>query len=176
VEYLIRAWLEIGANAPKLRVIGEGPLRPSLEALTNARGGTNIEFVGAVSREDAIREVGLAKLLIVPSIWFEGFPIVLQDAFAVGTPIAVSNIGSLPTVVRDGENGLVFEARNAGSIASLMTRVWGHDALLNGLGAGARASYESLYTEEANHRRLMEIYASAMAERTRSRKLRFAAV
>jgi glycosyltransferase involved in cell wall biosynthesis len=88
----------------------------------------------------------------------------------------VSNIGSLPTVVRDGENGLVFEARNSTSIAEAINRVWGNEALLFRLGAGARASYESLYTEEVNHRRLMEIYASALVERGRSRKLRLAAV
>jgi len=176
VEYLIRAWLEMGSNAPKLRVIGEGPLRPSLEALASAHGAANIEFTGAIPREAAIREVCRAKLLIVPSIWFEGFPIVLLDAFAAGTPIAVSDIGSLPTVVREGENGLVFEPRNSTAISQAINRIWGDESGLVRLGAGARASYESLYTEEVNHRRLMEIYASALAERARGRKLRFAAV
>jgi len=59
----------------------------------------------------------------------------------------------------------VFEASSAKSIAGLVRRVWGNDALLTRISAGARVSFESNYTEEINHRRLIEIYAFAMARR-----------
>jgi glycosyltransferase involved in cell wall biosynthesis len=162
---MIRGWSEIGPSAPRLRIIGDGPLRSSLEELAKSRGATNVEFLGAISPEIAAKEVSKAKLLVVPSIWFEGFPMVLQDAFAAGTPCAVSNIGSLPTIVRDGENGLVFEARSPEAIGKMLTRIWGNEALLMRLSAGARTSYESNYTEEINHRRLMAIYSTAIARR-----------
>lgn len=165
VEYLVRGWLEMGPTAPPLRIIGEGPLRASLEALAKSRGATNVEFLGTLAPQDVVGEISLAKLLIVPSIWFEGFPLVLLEAFAVGTPIAVSNLGSLPTIVKDGTNGLVFEARSPQAIAELVGRIWGNEALLAKLSAGARASYESRYTEDMNHRQLMEIYSLAMAQR-----------
>ncbi len=164
VEYLIRAWLEL-EDAPPLRIVGDGPLRASLEALAKSRGSANIEFLGAVASEVAVREVAEAKLLFIPSIWFEGFPIVLQEAFAAGTPCAVSDIGALSSLVKDGKNGLVFEARNATAIAELMRRVWSDDALSARISAGARTSFEANYTEEINHRRLMEIYATALARR-----------
>jgi glycosyltransferase involved in cell wall biosynthesis len=168
VEYLIRGWHGLGPGAPPLRIIGDGPLRASLEQLAKSLGAASIEFLGAVPQEVAVREVSQAKLLLVPSIWFEGFPIVLQEAFAAGTPAAVSNIGSLPTIVKDGTNGLVFEARSPNAIADLLGRVWGDEALLTRLSAGARASFESSYTEASNHRRLMEIYAIAISQRQQS--------
>jgi glycosyltransferase involved in cell wall biosynthesis len=164
VEYLIRAWLEL-QNAPALRIVGDGPLRASLEALAKSRGSADIEFLGAVAPEAAVREVAEARLLLLPSIWFEGFPIVLQEAFAAGTPSAVSDIGALPILVKDGMNGLVFEARSAAAIAELVRRVWADDALLAGISAGARASFEANYTEEINYRRLMEIYGNALSRR-----------
>ena len=164
VEYLIRAWLEL-QSAPPLRIVGDGPLRAPLEALAKSRGSANIEFLGAVAPEVAVREVAEAKLLFVPSIWFEGFPIVLQEAFAAGTPCAVSDIGALSTLVKDGTNGLVFKARSATAIAELVRRVWADDALSARISAGARTSFEANYTEEINHRRLMEIYATALARR-----------
>jgi len=165
VEYLVRAWLDMGSSAPALRIIGDGPLRASLENLAGSRGPANIAFLGTISPTAAVREIAEAKLMLVPSIGLEGFPIVLQEAFAAGTPCAVSDIGALPILVRDGTNGLVFEASSAKSIAGLVRRVWGNDALLTRISAGARVSFESNYTEEINHRRLIEIYASAMARR-----------
>jgi glycosyltransferase involved in cell wall biosynthesis len=162
VEYLIRAWLELGARAPLLKIIGDGPLRADLERLARSRGPANIEFVGAATPQAVLREVAEAKMLFVPSIWFEGFPMVLLEALAAGTPCAVSNIGSPPTIIKDGMNGLVFEAHNSKAIADLCGRVWGDDVLLSRLSFGARANFESSYTEEINHRRLMEIYAAAL--------------
>ena len=162
VEYLIRAWLELGARAPLLRIIGDGPLREELDRLARSRGPANIEFVGAAAPQAVLREVAEAKMLFVPSIWFEGFPMVLLEALAAGTPSAVSNIGSPPTIIQDGTNGLVFEARSSKAIADLCGRVLGDDVLLSRLSRGARASFEASYTEEINHRRLMEIYAVAL--------------
>ncbi len=176
VEFLVRGWLEMGPTAPPLRIIGEGPLRASLEMLAKSRGATQVEFLGALAPEAVVGEISLAKLLIVPSIWFEGFPLVLQEAFAVGTPCAVANIGALPTIVKDGTNGLVFEARSPSAIAELVGRVWGDEALLSKLSVGARASYESRYTEDMNHRKLMQIYSLAMIQRKLSMRtaIRFA--
>jgi len=162
VEYLIRAWLDLGARSPLLRIIGDGPLREDLDRLARSRGAVNIEFVGAAAPQAVLREVAAAKMLFLPSIWFEGFPIVLLEALAAGTPSAVSNIGSPPTIIKDGVNGLVFEARSSKAIVDLCSRVWGDHALLSRLSLGARTTFESSYTEEINHRRLMEIYAAAL--------------
>jgi glycosyltransferase involved in cell wall biosynthesis len=165
IEYLLRAWLEMGAAAPPLRIIGDGPLRISLERLVKSRGASNIQFFGSVAPEVAVDEVSRARLLFVPSICYEGFPVVLQEAFAAGTPPAVSKIGPLPLIVRHGVNGLVFEGRDSGAIAELVRRTWGDEGLLRRLSAGARDSFQANYTEEINHRRLREIYAAASARR-----------
>lgn len=167
VEYLLRAWLKLGATAPRLRLVGDGPLRQSLQQMVDAHGARNVEFAGAMSRGAAFREIAASRLLIVPSITLEGFPVVLQEAFAAGTPAAVSDLGALPTIVEDGCNGLVFAARSAESIAELITRVWSDEELLMRLASAARRSHESKYTEEANYRQLMEIYERAMQRRER---------
>lgn len=165
IEYLVRAWLEMGAAAPPLRLVGGGPLEAELKKLVRSHGAHNIEFLGVVPPDSAIREVSMARLLIVPSICFEVFPVVLQEAFAVGTPCAVSNLGSFPTIVQDGTNGLIFEERSSTAIAQLIARVWSDQDLLARLSAGARASYEEKYTEAMNLRRLTDIYRDAMRRR-----------
>ena len=167
VDYLIRAWLDMGAGAPRLRIVGGGPLQTELRELVRLRGAANVEFLGVVPPEIAIREISLAKLLIVPSICLEGFPVVLQEAFASGTPSAVSDLGSLPTIVKEGGTGFVFKPRSAAAIAELIERVWSDDELLMRLSAQARASHDVDHTEEMNHRRLMDIYEAAVHLRQR---------
>lgn len=165
VDVLIGAWIQLGERAPPLRIVGDGPLRAALQQRVRDSGSTRIEFLGAVPQPRAVREIAATKLLLVPSIGFEGFPIVLQEAFASGTPAAVSAIGAMPTIIRDGVNGLLFEVGDAASIAALVTRAWQDSKLLERLSAGARASFESSYTEEINRERLMQIYSIAIDRR-----------
>jgi glycosyltransferase involved in cell wall biosynthesis len=103
-------------------------------------------------------------LLILPSEWFEGFPMVVREAFAFGTPAAVSDIGPLPTIVQDGRSGIVFEPGNAQSLLRAVSSVWQTPGLLEKLGLGARAEFETKYTEDANYMTLlMNIYANAIS-------------
>jgi glycosyltransferase involved in cell wall biosynthesis len=161
VVHLVKAWIDLGVDAPNLRIVGDGPLRATLEKMAVTEGARSIAFLGAVPPDQAMREISLAKLVIIPSTGYEGFPLVLLDALALGTPCAVSNLGSLPTIIQEGLNGLVFKAEDHAAIAQLIRFVWGDHSLLVRLSNGARASFEERYTEGLNHRRLMDIYSDA---------------
>jgi glycosyltransferase involved in cell wall biosynthesis len=87
---------------------------------------------------------------------------VIREAFAFGTPAAVSRLGPLPSIVADGVSGLVFEPRNPTSLLDVVQRAWKQPGVLERLGQGARAAYERAYTEDANHATLMKIYAEAI--------------
>lgn len=162
VEYLVRAWLEWGEAAPELRILGDGPLRDSLARLAGARPEIRIRFIGQIGSEAAQHEIAHARLLILPSICFEGFPMVIREAFAYGVPAAVSGIGPLPSIVADQVSGLVFKAADASALLRSVRSSWEHPGMLEKLGQGARASYERDYNEDANYQRLMAIYAAAI--------------
>lgn len=159
VVALVKAWIAWGADAPELRIVGDGPLRESLQS---AAAGSSIRFLGQIPSEETIKQIAYARLLILPSEWFEGFPMVVREAFAVGTPAAVSNLGPLPTIVNDGNNGVVFEAANPLSLLNTVQKTWLKPGLLENLGYGARQSFEKLYTEEINYTKLMSIYRAAI--------------
>jgi glycosyltransferase involved in cell wall biosynthesis len=114
-----------------------------------------------VTPERALAEIALAKLLVVPSTCIEGFPLVLKEAFALGTPVAVSNVGPLPAIVRDGVNGVVFESASDTSLLRNVRDLWNDPHRLELLGRGARATFEKEYTEEIAYARLMKIYETA---------------
>ena len=168
VESLLRAWRIWGADAPELRLVGDGPLRNRLVEVTS---GLPVRFLGQISSLDAQAQIANARLLILPSECFEGFGLVVSEAFAFGTPVAVSNIGPLPSIVRHGVNGVIFEPGDAPSLQKIVRKVWKTPGELERLSLGARESFQQEYTEEANYRMLMEIYDKAiMVKREHSKK------
>jgi glycosyltransferase involved in cell wall biosynthesis len=167
-ESLIRAWMMWGQGAPELRVLGDGPLRERLEQMARSAPGARIAFLGPVSSSVAEGHIAAAKLVIVPSQCYEGFPMVIREAFAFGTPVAASSIGPLPSIVHGGLNGTLFRPGDPASLLHEVQAVWSTPALQR-LSEGARTSYRRAYTERANHDSLMEIYARATWRAQRGR-------
>lgn len=161
VATLLRAWQLWGSSAPALRVLGDGELRAELESMAT---GLPVRFLGQLDAIEAQKQIAEASLLVLPSECFEGFPMVVREAFAFGTPAAVSNLGPLPFIVMHGESGVVFEAGNPASLIAELLRVWHGPDLLEQLGRGARAAFKSHYTEDANYATLMAIYEKAMVQ------------
>lgn len=168
VKSLVTAWKTWGADAPELLLVGDGPLRTELERLAS---GTPIRLLGQLKSKDAQTRIAQARLLVVPSEWFEGFPMVIREAFAMGTPAAVADIGPLPAIVQQGVSGLVFEPGNPDSLLHAVRRAWETAGLLERLGKGARAAFDEKYNEASNYAALMSIYEQAISvSRERSAK------
>lgn len=162
VMTLVHAWLLWGAAAPELRIVGDGDLRGALERLAASVPGTPIRFLGQLGGRAAQEEIAESRLLVLPSEWFEGFPMVVREAFAFGTPAAVSAIGPLPSIVHPGENGLLFAPADPQSLLAAVRIAWESAGVLERLGQGARRSFAALYTEQANITMLMAIYQQAI--------------
>jgi glycosyltransferase involved in cell wall biosynthesis len=168
VRTLARGWLAWGGGMPELRMVGDGPLRRELESAVR---GFPIDFLGQLSAADTLRQIAKARLLLLPSEWFETFGMTLIEAFAVGTPAAVSNLGALPSIVNHGNNGIVFQASSAPSLLSGVKSAWQSPGMLERLGAGARESFEQSYTEDSHYSRLIDIYTSAIERNLAARRL-----
>ena len=162
VRHLLAAWAAWGPSAPALRVVGDGPLRPALEAQARAAGLGQVTFLGQRPAAEAEAEIARARLLLVPSTWFEGFPLVLREAFAFGTPAAVSDLGPLPGLVEQGRAGLVFRAGDAASLLEVVRGAWEAPGALESRGAAARRAFEGRYAEPENAAALQAIYRSAI--------------
>ena len=164
---LVKAWIKWGGNAPELRIVGDGPLKETLQKMISVEPECNVRFLGQVQSHEAEKHISRAKLVVLPSECFEGFPMVIREAFAFGTPVAVSNIGPLPSIVQDGENGVKFQPRNSLSLLRTVQRIWNSPDELELLGEGARRSFLTKYTEEANYKMLMHIYNIALNQQNK---------
>jgi glycosyltransferase involved in cell wall biosynthesis len=163
---LLEAWSAWGRSAPELRIVGAGPLREQLESMARQKGA-HATFLGQIQSADAEKEIARARLAVVPSICFEGFPMVLREAFAFGTPAAVSAIGPLPTIVEHGRTGVVFQPGDPASLVDTLRQVWRSPGTLEAMSIQARREYEQKYAESANYDGLMRIYEEAVAVQQR---------
>ncbi len=166
IHVLIDAWKRMGKRGPHLEVIGDGPMREQLvRSIRESEASDSVSFLGNVSRDEAMKHISKAKLLIVPSLCFEGFPMVVQEAFALGVPVAASKIGSLPYLITENKNGSLFTPGDPKGIFSCVTGMLADDAKLRILGEGARREFDEKYTAEKNYGTLMAIYSAAAEHR-----------
>ncbi|UGY13120.1 glycosyltransferase [Bradyrhizobium septentrionale] len=145
----------VAGTAVPLRIAGEGPEAAALKA----RASGNVTFLGAISREEVFAEMAKARALVVPSLWYEGFPMVVVEAFARGTPLIASEIGGLAEVVSDGGTGALVPPGDAAALRQQIADVVGAPDLAAAWGRAARAAYLELYAPDENRRLLEAIYA-----------------
>ncbi len=103
-----------------------------------------------------------ASVLILPSTWYEGFPLVVAEAFAAGLPIIASRIGGVAEVVSDGNTGWLVSPGDPDELGNAVSRAFSHREELQAMRLQARAEFERKYTAEANYARIMTIYAAAI--------------
>mgnify|MGYP003609736942 CR=1 FL=1 len=165
IQVLIEAWERWGENAPLLEIIGDGPEKNSLEKMARLNTAETLRFFGQLSFAETQQRLAGASLLVLPSLWFEGFPMVIREAFALGVPVAASRLGSMPDIVSDGENGVLFAPGDADDLLQKLQSLWQDRNKLAEMAVNARREFEMRYTAEKNYLMLMEIYRQAVMHR-----------
>ena len=113
IATLLEAWREIGNELP-LQIAGDGPLAPEVEKTASAI--PNVTWLKWLPRTEILQKMKDASVLILPSTWYEGFPMIIAEAFAVGLPVIASNLGSMSTIINHQRTGLHFEPGNTTSL------------------------------------------------------------
>ncbi len=163
---LVEAWKLWGDAAPPLELRGDGPERDALaRAIAAAALGGKLALLGQISFASAQERLAQARLLVLPSLSYEGFPMAIREAFALGVPVAGARLGSIPCIVEDGRTGVLFTPGDAPNLYRAVGAIWGDANRLEAMGAAARAEFEDKYTAERNYASLMTIYAVAIGAR-----------
>jgi glycosyltransferase involved in cell wall biosynthesis len=135
-----------GLSSFDLYVAGTGEYEPELKRL--AEGSANIKFLGNLSQDQLRGLYKEAVAVIVPSICYETFGIIIIEAFSMKTPVIVNRLGALPEVVQDSGGGLIFE--NQDQLRSAIEMLANDRALRNDLGEKGFAAYNRFWNENAH--------------------------
>lgn len=157
VDILLAAWADRRISLP-LVIVGEGPLREKLESDVAARGLSNVTLRGWLPREQTLLAMKDAAFLLMPSVWYEGFPMTIVEAFACGTPVICSRLGGMQEIVKDQYTGLHFTPGDSADLAAKVQSACGQPGFVEEMGRAARAEYQDLYTAEKNYSQLMQVY------------------
>jgi glycosyltransferase involved in cell wall biosynthesis len=159
IETLLRAWKTLPQDRV-LKVVGDGPL--SKEVLSACEQQRNIECLGRQPKAAVHDLMDSAAFLVFPSEWYEGFPVVIAEAFAKGLPVVASNLGSAAELVSHGKTGLLFPTGDATELAKAAQWAFTNGSEMAHMSDAARAEFESKYTADHNYSQLMQIYSAVM--------------
>ena len=164
VRVVIEAWDRMAAHGfhPRLTIVGNGPLEA--EVARSAERHPRVHFLGRLTRSECFEQLRRCRAVLVPSIWEETFGLVVAEAMMYGRPAVASRLGSFPDLIRDGHDGLLVPAGDAGALAGAVEALHADDGLAARLGAAARATYERRFRPGPNLELLESIYERVLSK------------
>jgi glycosyltransferase involved in cell wall biosynthesis len=123
-------------NAPVI-FIGDGPDADRVRELC-----PNATITGWISPPEVLGHLREARALVFPSTWYEGQPLAIQEALAVGVPVIVSDACAGREAVVDGETGYVFRSGDVDQLVEIMTAMM-DDEKAHAMGAAAHRRFWS---------------------------------
>jgi glycosyltransferase involved in cell wall biosynthesis len=169
LQTLLQAWGQVNPSCT-LRIIGDGPLLNEIRSEISRSGFSNVRLDGRLPREESLKVLQGARILILPSKCYETFSMTIAEAYACGTPVIASRLGAIQEIVHDGRTGLLFTPGDADDLARKVEWAWTHPNEMREMGQNALAEYQAKYTAERNYKMLMDVYQQAMQEARNSYK------
>jgi L-malate glycosyltransferase len=156
---LLTAFKEAFRSHPSIRllIVGDGPLRKQLEMATRQlMMDQAVVFTGI--RQDVFSLLQTSDIFVLPSQDREGLGVALIEAMAVGLPVIGTNLGGIPEVIEDGENGFLVSPRNPEQLAEALKKLVNDQTLRTGMGLRGRQMYEEKFTLPRMIRQIETLY------------------
>jgi glycosyltransferase involved in cell wall biosynthesis len=173
IDVAIDAFAKLEQTYPDLRfeIIGDGPLKPSLERKVRGLGLEHkIHFLGNMGNRAVLERITGAGMFVLPSVIAsdgdrDGVPTSLIEAMYLRTPVVGSDVSGIPELIDDGVNGLLARSGDSEELARRMGRLRADESLRACLGeAGRRKVLEEFYRDDCD-----DILYSAWTEILESR-------
>lgn len=155
LHVLFESWKYI--KDKNLVVCGVGPEESWCKDFIKKNDLTNVFMKGFVKHNDVMKIIGESQALILPTQWYEGFPMVLTESFACGTPVIGSIIGNVGSIIQDGVNGWKIDQS---SIEDIIKKV----ESISNITRSTKECSEKLYSPEMNYEQLMNIYKQILSK------------
>lgn len=154
VPQLLNTWIQMGEKAPKLILCGSGPLESWCRGTIEKHHLRTIEFRGQTPWEEVQKLMGKARAMILPTQWYEGFPMTIVEAYSVGTPVIGPDMGNVGDLIEEGVTGWKYQTSSEESIKQTIINAMRMPVNYNQIGE----LYKQRYSSELNYQQLTNIY------------------
>ena len=146
IKIAIKAFKRLKNKNIYLNIYGDGPLKEYVISVSKSE--SNINYLGTYSKKDTKILIEENDLILVPSIWYENNPIILQEMIAANLPPIVSNIGSLTEMVDDLKTGFVFTAGSSSDLRKVIEQIASNMGQLNEIKKNMYKNYKIITIEQ----------------------------
>ena len=161
VEVILKAMKIVKKSEPKIKliIVGGGPHKKNLEALTRTLGlEDNIEFRGYVSPDEKLELIATSNALVFPSLC-EGFGLVILEAFDQSRPVLVSDIRPLSDIVTNKKNGFVLDPHDESRWAEYLLQMIKNPQEASIMGNNGNQTLMQIYSQEKMYQKIIEMYS-----------------
>lgn len=158
-----------GLPGVKLKVAGRlGPdERAEYFSLQKQLQLSHVEFLDFCEADALGQLYQNCRAFVFPSLWYENMPNAVLEAMACGRPVITSNLGSLPELVQDGENGLLVPPGDAHALAGAIRKVTEDRELAARMGLNSLERVKRHHTWEHHMETLMDLFQQTIGEHKR---------
>lgn len=153
-----------------IKIIGDGPDLDALRKRTERLGLTNVEFLGPMWGEALNTVLERARFVVVPSIWHENFPYVINQSFALARPVIGARRGGIPELVIHEERGLIFDPDDIQELAAMMMRLIEDTEDARRMGQQAKRWSDDTFRDEIAYSDLQLAYKAAISAHSSNRR------
>lgn len=151
----------------RLKIAGEGPLRPLLENLARGLGLRNVEFVGHLQRPELDDLIAEACFTVLPSHAYETLGKTILESYAQGRAVIASDLGSRREFVRHGETGLLYRTGDIEQLAAALSRLQERPELATAMGRAGWKLVREHHSPAAHYRSITALYERMAAAKPR---------
>lgn len=157
------AKMAAGRDGVRLRLVGDGALRPDLERRAERRGVSGmVDFMGR--REDVPEQLARMDAFVLASRT-EGLPLSIIEAMAAGLPVVATAVGGVPELVEDGVTGRLVPPGDADALTEPLRELANDPALCARMGRAGRRAAEHKFSLDVAARKHEELYVRLLAEK-----------
>lgn len=155
VRGLLEAWRVARLENFELLVVGDGPEREALKAMRVP----GVSITGPFDHRVVLETLCSVRCLLLPSLWFEGEPMIVIEALAAGTPVLASSLGGIPELLGHGSAGWLTKAGDVGAWERSLQNL-SDNADIDAKSHAARDQYQARHTPSTGLKSLVDSYAS----------------
>ena len=151
IDFLLETWKESSFDDYKLIICGTGPMEEWCKKYVQEHHLRNVDIKGFVDNKTAKNMIGESKALILPTRWYEGFPMTIVESYSVGTYVVGTDMGNVGSLITNDATGWKFTENSKESLKNAMNQA-------RNMNEGISEDSIKKYSEEKNYEQLRVIY------------------